>query len=118
MTDEKKARIVAEMLHDYEEQCKTSGLIPTEKFKQIEECVGLAHELADINDGEMRLEYDGTTLDIIMKSITFGVTTFEMPKFQELVSKCDLMGIHVEFKKNGDEMVVIELSLNDVLKPA
>lgn len=118
MTDEKKARMIAEMLSDYDEQCKASGLVPTEKFNQIEECVELAQELADINGGEMRLEYSGTTLDIIMKSITFGVTTFEMPKFQELVNKCDLMGIHVEFKKNGDEMVVIELSLNDVLKPA
>lgn len=118
MTDERTGVIIGQMLADYEVELKDQGFVPTEKFAQAQEAITLAKELAEMNDGKVQLSYRMTRLDIIIEAYVFNVIVQDMPKFKDLVDKCDLLDAHVGVRPKDGEFVRFEFGINNVFKPA
>lgn len=116
--DEKTLYALGQVAQEFEKEYTKNGMVPTEKFADVEECVAIAKELAEANDGEVFINYRMTRFSVKIKAITIDIKPWNMPKFKTLVNKSDLMDMWVTFEKNGEERVNINFMLNDVLKPA
>lgn len=96
----------------YEEAYKHK--VPTEKFQQIEKALKIIKELAEKDDGKVRVEYEDDSVCIFVENFMFGVAPVDMGKWRELCAIIDSMDVMATV----DNEVSVSFEMREVFKPA
>lgn len=88
--------------------------VPTERFAEIEQVLGLVQELAAKDGGEVTMEYNESSVNITVTNFMFGVAPNDIDKWREICAKID----SVDIMATDDDNVSICFGLNNIFKPA